>query len=90
LLSSFLEDRRGSEVLKLLLDEHISPWSPMVFAAATGSWWFFVWEDGESLGQQGSAGLKQATAQGSTLVTYDRRTIPPLLKTWREEGGKTV
>jgi len=21
-----------------------------------------------------------------TLVTYDRRTIPPLLKTWAEEG----
>jgi hypothetical protein len=23
-----------------------------------------------------------------TLVTYDRRTIPPLLKTWAEEGRK--
>ncbi|MGB2653232.1 MAG: hypothetical protein WAN62_05605, partial [Candidatus Acidiferrum sp.] len=26
--------------------------------------------------------------QGLTLVTYDRRTIPPLLKTWAEEGRK--
>jgi len=23
-----------------------------------------------------------------TLVTYDRRTIPPLLKAWAEEGRK--
>ncbi len=27
-----------------------------------------------------------AAVQGVTLVTYDRRTIPPLLKTWAEEG----
>jgi len=25
-------------------------------------------------------------AQGLTLVTYNRRTFPPLLKTWAEEG----
>ncbi len=25
-------------------------------------------------------------AQGLTLVTYDRKTIPPLLKTWAEAG----
>ena len=25
---------------------------------------------------------------GLTLVTYDRRTIPPLLKAWAEEGRK--
>ena len=24
--------------------------------------------------------------QGLTLVTYDRRTIPPLLKTWADES----
>jgi hypothetical protein len=29
--------------------------------------------------------LQQAAAQGLTLVTYDRRTIPPLLKAWAEE-----
>jgi len=30
--------------------------------------------------------LQQAAVQGLTLVTYDRRTIPPLLKDWAEEG----
>jgi hypothetical protein len=29
--------------------------------------------------------LREAATQGLTLVTYDRRTIPPFLKTWAEE-----
>ena len=29
-----------------------------------------------------------AAEQGLTLVTYDRRTIPPLLKIWAEEGRR--
>lgn len=28
----------------------------------------------------------RAASQGLTRVTYDRRTIPPLLKQWAEEG----
>jgi hypothetical protein len=46
------------------------------------------WENGEFLGQADSACLQQAAAQGLTFVTYDRRTIPPLLKAWGEEGQK--
>src|SRR5206468_12807965 len=34
---------------------------------------------GYCLGQPDSVGLRQAAMQGLTLVTYDRRTIPPLL-----------
>jgi hypothetical protein len=30
--------------------------------------------------------LREAATQGLTLVTYDRRTIPLLLKPWAEEG----
>ena len=30
--------------------------------------------------------LNEAAKQKLTLVTYDRRTIPPLLKAWAEEG----
>lgn len=30
--------------------------------------------------------LQAAHAAGWTLVTYDRRTIPQLLKTWGEQG----
>ena len=43
------------------------------------------WEEGNFLGQEDSACL-QAAIQKLTLVTYDRRTIPPLLKDWAEEG----
>jgi hypothetical protein len=76
-------------MLKLLLDEHISP------AVATGLIRrnrsldissMAGWEDGRFLGQDDSACLGHAAEQGLTLVTYDRRTIPPLLKNWTEEG----
>ena len=78
-------------MLKLLLDEHISPTvvnglrrrnRPLVVSCMV------EWEEGEFLGQQDSAWLQQAAAQGLTLVTYDRRTIPPLLKAWAEEERK--
>jgi len=76
-------------MVKLLLDEHISP------AVAEGlrrrNRRLVVvcmpdWEKGEFLGQEDSVCLEEADAQGLTLVTYDRRTIPPLLKVWAEEG----
>ena len=37
-------------------------------------------------GQQDPLILKEAAARGAALVTYDLRTIPPLLKSWIEEG----
>ena len=46
------------------------------------------WENGNFLGQEDSACLLKAATARLTLVTYDRRTIPPLLKTWAEEGRK--
>jgi hypothetical protein len=78
-------------MLKLLLDEHISP------AVAEGLrrrnrrlvvFCMAEWEDGEFLGQNDSACLQEAATQRLTLVTYDRRTIPPLLKTWGEAERK--
>jgi hypothetical protein len=44
-----------------------------------------AWEDGRFLGQEDSVLLREAAAQGLSLVTYDRRTIPPVLKMWAEE-----
>jgi hypothetical protein len=76
-------------MLRLLLDEHISP------AVAAGLvrrhrsltvHSMVGWEDGRFLGQDDSSCLESAAQQRLTLVTYDRRTIPPLLKTWAEEG----
>jgi hypothetical protein len=40
---------------------------------------------GRLLGKD-SVFLLEAAKQCLTLVTYDRRTIPPLLKLWAEEG----
>lgn len=76
-------------MLRLLLDEHISPdvaaglrrrnRSVVVHSMAE-------WENGRFLGQEDSVCLTEAAAQALTLVTYDRRTIPPPLKSWAEEG----
>ena len=66
-------------MLKLLLDEHISPQAarginriskevsvvPMV-----------DWEQGRFLGVGAELILEQAARQALTLVTYDRKTIP--------------
>lgn len=78
-------------MLKLLLDEHISPdvadglrrriSSLEVYSMAE-------WEDGVFLGQDDATCLLEAAAQALTLVTYDRRTIPVLLKPWAEEGRR--
>lgn len=76
-------------MLRLLLDEHISPdvakglrrrHRSIVAQALT------EWEDGTFLGHDDRDCLLEAARQKLTLVTYDRRTIPPLLKTWFEEG----
>jgi hypothetical protein len=77
-------------VLKLLLDEHIAP------AVAAGVRRrvpgltidaLLNWRGGEMLGQDDASCLREAAHEGRTLVTYDRRTIPPLLKTWAEQGA---
>lgn len=75
-------------MLKLLLDEHISPdvaagrhrrHAGLVVRSMVD------WEGGSFLGQEDSVCLEEAFHQRLTLVTYDRRTFPPLLKRWAEE-----
>ncbi len=78
-------------MLKLLLDEHVSPAVAdslrrrhrSLVAICMGEW-----EGGALLGQTDAVCLHLAAARKLTLVTYDRRTIPPLLKSWAEEGRK--
>jgi|SRR5215469_5054157 len=76
-------------MLKLLLDEHISPAVAAGLIRRHRSLTIHSmadWEDGRFLGQDDSACLEHAAEKALTLVTYDRRTIPPLLKNWAEEG----
>jgi hypothetical protein len=75
-------------VLRLLLDEHVSPDVADGLLRRNRSLvvhYMAEWENGDFLGQEDSACLGKAASQRLTLVTYDRRTIPPLLKTWAEE-----
>ena len=78
-------------MLKLLLDEHIS--ARVAEGLRRRHELFTVhfmtgWENGRFVGQDDAACLEHAAEQGLTLVTYDRRTIPPLLKDWAEAGRK--
>jgi|SRR3954469_21173776 hypothetical protein len=76
-------------MLKLLLDEHISPKVAFGLRRHNSSLvvrFMAEWEQGEFLGRDDSACLQAAASQRLTLVSYDRRTIPLLLKAWTEEG----
>jgi hypothetical protein len=76
-------------MLKLLLDEHISADVANGIRRRNQSLvihWMVEWEGGNFLGKEDSTCLLEAAKQGLTLVTYDRRTIPPLLKLWAEGG----
>jgi hypothetical protein len=75
-------------MLKLLLDEHISPDVAHGLRRRNRALeirYLVVWQDGRFLGQDDRACLQEAALHGLTLATYDRRTIPPPLKTWAEE-----
>lgn len=78
-------------MLKLLLDEHISPAVAHALRRRSRSLNVVCmadWAKGEFLGEPDFVCLQHSAGQGLTLVTYDRRTIPPLLKDWAEEGRK--
>jgi hypothetical protein len=75
--------------LRLLLDEHL----PRALACALRErrpacdvFALSEWEEGIRLGAADPDLLTAAAAQGFTLVTYDQRTIVPLLREWGEAG----
>jgi hypothetical protein len=76
-------------MLKLLLDEQISPEVGEGLrrrSKGIEAQWLAQWEGGRFLGLADSLLLERAAAKGLTLVMFDRKTIPPLLKLWAETG----
>ena len=75
-------------MLKLLLDEHITPDVADGLRRRDSTLivhYMSAWERGNYLGKEDSILMREAAKQDLTLVTYDRRTIPPLLKLWADE-----
>jgi Domain of unknown function (DUF5615) len=74
-------------VLRFLLDEHLNPaiaeavrtQIPEVETAQLARW-----ENGSYRGSPDEALLTAARALGWTLVTFDQRTIVPLLRLWAQ------
>jgi len=76
-------------MLQFLLDEHISPAVARGIVArceAIRVLAFRHWRAGSFLGTQDRYFLPEAFKEGLTLVSYDQRTIRPLLKEWAEQG----
>ena len=76
-------------MLKLLLDEHLSPRIARQFLAKWPQGQIesvLQWRDGHFMGASDDSLLAEAHAWGWTLVTYDQATIVPLLKNWGEQG----
>jgi len=75
-------------MLKLLLDEHISPQVAAGLSRRESKLLVFAlnqWQTGRFVGVPDAELLTAAATERLTLVTNDRRTIPPLLKRWAEE-----
>jgi len=76
-------------VLRLLLDEHLPrALAEQLRSQRPGLEAFLLadWESGTLLGASDFDLLAEALNQELTLVTYDQRTIAPLLKEWGETG----
>ena len=75
-------------MLKFLLDEHISPLVAREAASKCRRLTIIAfkdWRSGTFLGADDRAILTEAKRDGLTLVTYDQKTIRPLLKEWAEQ-----
>jgi len=76
-------------MLRLLLDEHLSPrLLKQISARCPGASMASVleWQDGRLTSAPDDLLLTEAHQHELTLVTYDQATIVPLLKAWGEAG----
>jgi hypothetical protein len=77
-------------MLRFLLDEHLDPaiaQGVRTCHAAVEIVALAQWDDGAHLGAPDDVLLRAAYAKGLTLVTFDQRTIVPLLRSWGQAGN---
>lgn len=76
-------------MLQILTDEQIDP-NVAVAARRRRREMSIVslldWLDGHFVGASDEELLREATRQAMTLLTFDLKTIPPLLRAWGERG----
>ena len=73
--------------MRLLLDAHLSPvLARELQARGIDAVSIRDWRAGEYRTASDEQVLALAYAEGRTFVTYDLRTIPPLLQEWAESG----
>ena len=74
-------------MLRILTDEQIDP---DVAAAARRRGiqitTLFEWSDGHFVGASDEEVLREAARHAMTLLSFDLKTIPPLLRAWGERG----
>ena len=76
-------------MFRLLLDEHVSPNVAEGVRRRRPSLTIHAlrwWRNGRYLGRDDAAILDAAMDEQLTLVTYDSKTITPMLRTWSEYG----
>lgn len=76
-------------MLSFLLDEQISPRVAEELCRKRPEidvWSVQTWQSGRLLGLPDEVLLEAATKAQLTLVTYDQKTIPPVLREWGEAG----
>lgn len=72
-------------MLSFLLDEQISPEIAKQVAKKRSDIPIFTihtWHNGNYLGVDDETILKAAAAEKLTLITYDQKTMPPILSEW--------
>ena len=77
-------------MLSLLLDQHISPEISEQVSTTRPDipiWSLYEWREGTFVGRADQMILRAAAEDGITLVTYDRKTIPPILVEWGLSGA---
>ena len=76
-------------MLHILTDEQISPGVAVAARRLCGGiqiTTLFEWMDGHFVSAPDREILREAASQKMTLLSFDLRTIPALLRTWGEEG----